>query len=119
MSDGFDDMFNEGLFKAGFHNSKTSRPDKWPKSTSEMGRHTSYAEGSAPGDYSDGLFQAGIHNTRLTRPDMWPGSVSEMRRHTSYAPQGMGGKEASGPARPPGRGRWVWDPAQSGFVWVS
>lgn len=120
MSDGFDDMFNEGLFQAGLHNSKTTRPQKWPKSTSEMGRHTSYTEqGRDPGDYSDGLFRAGHHNSRQARPDMWPGSVSEMRRHTSYAPQGMSGREAGAPARVSRGGRWVWDPAQTGYIWVA
>ncbi len=125
MSEGFDDMFNEGLFRAGLHNSIVSRPAKWPKSTSEMGRHTSYTEQSrAPGDYNDGMFRAGLHNTQQSRPDMWPKSVSEMRRHTSYAPQGMGaGHETAHQAyaekRAASEGRWVWDPSQAGYVWAS
>jgi hypothetical protein len=125
MSDGFDEMFNEGLFRAGLHNSTASRPTKWPKSTSEMGRHTSYTEQTRdPGEYNEGMFQAGLHNTRQSRPDKWPSSVSEMRRHTSYASQGMGPGEAEAAhqsytaARAAGRGRWVYIPAREGYVWV-
>ena len=40
---GFDDQFNDRVFRTTFHNSKQYRPRLWPKSVSEMRPYTSYA----------------------------------------------------------------------------
>lgn len=136
MSGGFDEMFDEGLFRTGRHNSTVARPPQWPQSVSEMSRYTTYTESSAPGgygesmfaldDYSDGIFAAGRHNTQLTRPEKWPSSVSEMRKHTSYANQGMSmaagydtAHQTYAEKRLAPRGRWVYLPAREGWVWVA
>ena len=39
---GYDDQFNDGLFRTTYHTSKQERPKMWPKSVSEMRHHTSY-----------------------------------------------------------------------------
>jgi len=40
-SQGYDDQF-DGHHRISLHNSRRERPDKWPKSVSEMRHHTSY-----------------------------------------------------------------------------
>jgi hypothetical protein len=42
MSKGFDDNFNDGVFRASLRTTRQSRPNLWPKSVSEMRRHTFY-----------------------------------------------------------------------------
>lgn len=39
---GFDDQFNEGLFRTTLNNTRLERPGQWPRSVSEMRHHTSY-----------------------------------------------------------------------------
>jgi hypothetical protein len=39
---GYDDMFNDGLFRSSFRASHLRRPNMWPKSVSEMRVYTSY-----------------------------------------------------------------------------
>lgn len=47
---GYDDQFDGGLFRVGLHASARAQPRMWPKSVSEMRRHTSYGgQGLAPG----------------------------------------------------------------------
>lgn len=42
---GYDDQFNDGNFAASARISARSRPQKWPKSTSEMRNHTDFGFG--------------------------------------------------------------------------
>ena len=51
---GFDDQFNDGLFKTTLHNSSLRRPSMWPKSVSEMRHHTSYAGQGMPREQDTG-----------------------------------------------------------------
>jgi hypothetical protein len=39
---GFDDQFNDGLFRTSLNNSRLERPRMWPKSVSEMRNYTEY-----------------------------------------------------------------------------
>ena len=39
---GFDDQFNDGLFRTSLNNTRLERPRMWPKSVSEMRHHTEY-----------------------------------------------------------------------------
>jgi hypothetical protein len=51
---GFDDEFNDGIFRASLKGSSLSRPQKWPGSVSEMRKHTSFAGQGMPQDSGDG-----------------------------------------------------------------
>jgi hypothetical protein len=42
MEQGYDDHFNQGMFRNSLHNSVQARPKKWPRSVSEMGSYTDY-----------------------------------------------------------------------------
>jgi hypothetical protein len=53
-SQGFDDQFNDGLFRASLHTSKLTRPRMWPKSVSEMRNYTSYGSEGMANDYDTG-----------------------------------------------------------------
>jgi len=41
-SQGFDNMFNDGLFRTGLHTSIRARPPMWPAAVTEMRKHTFY-----------------------------------------------------------------------------
>lgn len=60
---GYDDQFNDGLFRSTLNASRLERPRMWPKSVSEMRHHTSYGGQGMP--------------------------VENMRNNTSYGGQGM------------------------------
>lgn len=45
---GYDDQFNDGIFRASRSASRLERPNKWPKSVSEMRRHTFYGRQGMP-----------------------------------------------------------------------
>jgi hypothetical protein len=46
--EGFDDQFNDGVFRNSLNNSRLTRPQMWPKSVSEMRVHTSFAGQGMP-----------------------------------------------------------------------
>jgi hypothetical protein len=58
---GFDDQFNDGLFHMSLNNSRLERPHLWPKSVSEMRRHTFYGGQGMTKDHDTN------HNTYVVR----------------------------------------------------
>ena len=51
---GFDDQFNDGLFRTSLNNSRLKRPHMWPKSVSEMRSHTAYGGQGMSGSHDTG-----------------------------------------------------------------
>lgn len=85
---GFDEQFNDGLFRTSLNNSRLERPRMWPKSVSEMRHHTEYG--------SQGM--TGVSDT---------GHSSYMvRRPSEPSPRGAP------------RGEWHYHHGQQKWVWV-
>ncbi len=64
---GFDDQFNDGLFRATLNVSKLTRPDAWPKSVSEMRSYTQYSGNQGMPHNHD----IGHSSFILSRPNMF------------------------------------------------
>jgi hypothetical protein len=58
---GFDDQFNDGLFRTSLNNTRLERPRMWPKSVSEMRQHTSYGGQGMSSNHDTG------HSTYMVR----------------------------------------------------
>lgn len=95
---GFDDLFDDSSFRTAVLLTQPSgRPRMWPKSTSQMRKHTIFGgQGQSSGGQGmpslgdgDGAYRQFAQRKQPQRPQMWPKSPSEMRRHTSYGAQGM------------------------------
>jgi hypothetical protein len=78
---GFDEQFNDGLFRTSLNNSRLTRPHMWPKSVSEMRRHTFYGGQGMSSNHDIG------HSAYMVRRSYAP------RREWHYDH---------------GRGAWVW-----------
>lgn len=83
---GFDDQFNDGLFRTSLNNSRLERPRMWPKSVSEMRHHTSYGGQVMSSNHDTG------HSAYMVRRPYVPRDIptrGEWHYHH-------------------GRGAWVW-----------
>jgi hypothetical protein len=76
---GFDDRFDDGLFRTSLNNSRRARPRKWPKSVSEMRPYTVYG----------GQGMHGSHVTEHSAYSVHHPPAGEWQYHH-------------------GRGQWVW-----------
>jgi hypothetical protein len=68
---GFDNMFNDGLFKTGLRTSIRQRPSKWPAAVTEMRKHTFYGGQGMSKDHDVGhsTYTTSRHNmTQQSKP---------------------------------------------------
>jgi hypothetical protein len=123
-SPGYDDQFNDGVMRASLSTSTRARPDMWPKSASEMSRHTSVSDSLQPDDHDAALLRAALSTSGRTRPDMWPKSASEMASHVDFPEQSLGSDVDTahmrwamrGSAPAAGRDGWVFMPHSKKWV---
>lgn len=123
---GYDDQFNDGVLRVALSTSSRSRPDAWPKSASEMSRHTSISDSLQPDSPDDALLRSALSTSGRRRPDMWPKSASEMASHIDFPEQSMGADadtahvrwamRGSAPGPPAGRNGWVFMPYSKKWV---
>jgi hypothetical protein len=113
---GYDDQFNDGVARAALRTSSRQRPDQWPASASEMGRHVSYQDSGMGSDHDVAMLRSALSTSGRTRPDQWPKSASEMRHFVDFQEgQSMSSIDSAhlrsagrGSAPPPSRGGWVY-----------
>ena len=75
-SQGFDNMFNDGLCKTGLHTSIRARPLMWPASMTEMRKHTFYGGQGMSTNHDVG------HSTYVTKR---PYVAQQSRRPTNLS----------------------------------
>ena len=78
---GFDDQFNDGVFRTALHTSKLTRPKMWPKAVSEMRKHTSYGGQGMAANHDTG------HSNYMVRRPYVPRGTMQFH---------------------PGKGKWIW-----------
>jgi len=99
---GYDDQFNDGLFRKAVHISQRERPAMWPTNVTGMRRHTSHEQGGGAAFGRDTA-----HSNYRCR--------GQVAQQTPLYQQGQ-----PRPYKPSwqGRGWWHHDPARGGWSWV-
>ena len=101
MSGGFDDQFNDGVFRSSFLNNRNARPDMFPLSVSEMRRHTNFDKqgvdcvdcksetaGMNSGNTDSEMSQRAVRRNAAQEKNAVPGFMrGGMVEATSYRPQ--------------------------------
>lgn len=98
--EGYDDMFNDGLFATTLRTTKRERPHMWPKSASEMRPHTTYTEQKTTDGYGDGDWHSNYMLRRAPPPAQGGGASGPAFWRDSGVP-----REGARPGRDNG-GAW-------------
>jgi hypothetical protein len=109
---GYDDQFDDGVFRSTLHASARQRPCMWPRSVSEMRNHTTYWWQGMPAGHDTGYSD---HVTRGRCPQA---------QHQGHHPQHLDrpfwnepGHPRNNPRYNPGySGHAYYDPARGGWV---
>jgi hypothetical protein len=121
---GFDDAFNDGLFRTSLSASIRKRPERWPKSPSEMRRYTDYSlNGHLHED--TGAYETAHSDFQLRRPY---DTMNQGGRPPYYTQPSFYKPPLQDLASPLNNQLWsnapyvgpaYWDPARGGYVWIA